>query len=79
MNDRVMRLQIGRFGLRVVCLACGWEGRHFPESQGRLRSRLCICGNRGSMRSKAWVTGRGQEKAVKLVREYRAMERVFAR
>lgn len=78
MNDRVMRAQVARFGMRVICLACQVESRHFPETQGRLRSRRCpSCGLRASMRLRSWVVGRGKEVAHKLVREHRTLERVF--
>ncbi len=79
MNDAVMRAQVARFGLKVVCLGCGTSGRHYPEKQGRLRVRRCpSCGLRGSLRLLSWVTGRGEQKARKLVLEHRAGERVFA-
>lgn len=35
-----IRRMVIRFGLHVLCVACGWTGRHRPE-QGRLRDRRC--------------------------------------
>jgi ribosomal protein S27E len=36
-----VRTMLERFGLRVECLNCGWNGRHFSKEQGRLRDRRC--------------------------------------
>jgi hypothetical protein len=44
-----------RYGLRIVCLACGWEGRHF-QARGRLRAKACDrCGASRALRPQWWV------------------------
>lgn len=52
---RKVRAQVEVFGLRIVCLLCGIEARHFGGGP-RLRDRTCErCGARGSLRSRYWV------------------------
>lgn len=47
--------RIEKYGLRVVCLACGTTARHFPQS-GRLRDSRCrLCGVPGFVVSWPWV------------------------
>lgn len=57
MDDRerqAIRRRVDRFGLRVVCSACGARDRHRPQHDGRLRDRPCIgCG--GRLRVWAWA------------------------
>lgn len=56
-NDQRMREMVQRFGLKVRCALCGWQGRHRPETQGRLRLRACpSCGAVGyALRSERWM------------------------
>lgn len=44
--------RLRRYGLRVLCMRCGEESRHYPQS-GRLRERACTCG--GRLRARSWV------------------------
>jgi ribosomal protein S14 len=60
--------RIAKYGLRVICLACGTPARHFPHS-GRLRNQTCRqCGVPGFVVSWAWVcrfTTRAEQKRKK--------------
>ena len=50
-----VRERVGRFGLKIVCLACKGYGRHRTED-GTLGSRVCPrCGTPGSMRPLWWI------------------------
>jgi hypothetical protein len=47
--------RLEKYGLRVICLACGPPTRHFP-GHGRLRNQTCrYCRVPGFMVSWAWV------------------------
>ena len=55
-----MRDRVKKYGLKVVCQQCEAKGRHRPETQGRLRNRLCPkCG--GRLRTLRWVHAHGQQ------------------
>ena len=67
--------RVARYGLRVTCLRCRWEGRHFP-AQGRLRKRRCRCG--GPL-FPSWMIEdeRWEGKVVEKLRRERQRSRVF--
>lgn len=47
--------RVSKYGLRVVCAACGWAGRHFPVD-GRVRAATCkACQREGTLTSQAWA------------------------
>ncbi len=76
-NDESVRQLVALYGLKVECLMCGAEGRHRPETQGRLRARRCPRCGRRSLRTSYWVR-RHPGAASKLVAEHRAGEAVFS-
>jgi len=72
-----IRRRVERYGLRVVCLACGVRGRHRPSIDGRLRKRPCPkCG--GRLRTVHWVATHEAAAAVE-AREERAVQRAVTR
>lgn len=71
-----VRRNVARWGLRVICLACGFEGRHKSESQGRLHTRRCRCGVKG-LRTRHWIL-KNPDAARKLRREHQQLEAVFS-
>jgi len=49
-----VRRLVETHGLRVMCAACRWEGRHYPQA-GRIREADCgRCGAR-ELHGKAWA------------------------
>jgi len=49
-----VRRRIDRYGLRVLCAACDWESRHFPQS-GRIRDARCPRCGATELHAKAWA------------------------
>ena len=45
--------RIHKYGIRVICLMCSWEGRHRP-GQGRLRERSCKQCGLTRLRARWW-------------------------
>jgi len=57
--SEAIRQRVQAFGLRVRCEKCGAQGRHRPETDGRLSARPCpgrknepACG--GRLRTLRW-------------------------
>lgn len=46
--------RIRKYGIRTLCMMCGYEGRHRP-GQGRLRDRACTGCGMQRIRPRWWV------------------------
>lgn len=49
-----VRRQVDLHGLRVMCAACRWEGRHYPQA-GRIRDAACGRCGAHELHAKAWA------------------------
>ena len=72
----VVRRNVQRWGLKVVCLLCKKHTRHRPETNGRLRYRACTTCGVCSFRSYRWVKSHLTE-ANRLRRAHLAGTRCF--
>ena len=70
-----IRRRLARFGLRVLCLACGAPGRHFPDS-GRVRDARCRACGAQELRPTWWVD-RYETRAREEVRRARGRVALF--
>lgn len=49
-----VKARIHKYGIRVICLMCSWEGRHKPQ-MGRLRDRHCTGCGLARLRPRWWI------------------------
>jgi len=68
--------RVQRFGLRVCCLACGYQWRHVPGREMRLRRVKCPRCEARAAKPEWWVE-RYPDLALEEARRARALRRVL--